>query len=68
MATKEPNKEFEQAWIQLAPALAGSATLKEIAELFWLKGRCAGMDRGMEAFAIPARKIVDEVLRQVVHQ
>jgi hypothetical protein len=59
---KELNTEFEAAWIQIAPVLAGKCSLKEIAELFWLKGRCAGMDHGMRHFA-PARELVNEVLR-----
>jgi hypothetical protein len=57
----ETNKEFERDWQSLAPVLAGAATLKEICELMWLKGRCAGMDHGMKHFAPPARELVNSV-------
>lgn len=43
----QPNTEFEDAWVQLSRVLASKATLKEICELFFLKGRCVGVDVGM---------------------
>ena len=54
------DKQFEQAWISLAPALAGKATLKEICELFWLKGRCAGLDAGMELVTSQKKELSPE--------
>lgn len=51
----EPYKEFEEAWVSLAPALASKATLKEICELFWLKGRCAGIDAVLQ-IELPEKK------------
>lgn len=44
MDEPKANVEFEQAWIQLSRVISGAATLKEIAELFFMKGRCVGMD------------------------
>ncbi|HEY6244609.1 MAG TPA: hypothetical protein VIX17_11705 [Pyrinomonadaceae bacterium] len=48
------NKRFEEDWISLSRIVDEKATLKEICELFWLKGRCAGLDAGLE-FAIPSK-------------
>jgi hypothetical protein len=46
----EPTKDFEAAWAQLSRVVNDAATLKEIAELFFRKGHCVGMDAAAQQF------------------
>ena len=42
------SEEFEAAWAQLSRMVNHQATVKQIAELFFLKGRAVGAGHGMK--------------------
>ncbi len=48
MAKQYRARDFEAAWISLLPTLS-TATFKEIAELFFYKGRLAGIEATIES-------------------
>lgn len=55
----DADKEFEAAWAQMQSLVRGVTTAKDIARLFYFKGRVAGIDAGMK-IAIPDNGLTPE--------
>lgn len=68
MRTKMKNtladEQIEAAYAQDKPLVASADSIKEIYALGFLRGKIAGMDRGLEIYATPARELVNEVLSE----
>lgn len=58
----ELDQQAEAAYEKDKTLVANAASIKEIYALGFLRGKIAGMDRGLEIYANTARELVAEVL------
>jgi hypothetical protein len=63
----ELDRQIEADCQRDKPLLKGSATIREIYALAWLKGRTAGLNAGME-FAVISERLDEPLLEKVLEQ